>query len=107
MCWILDAHQGPIAAPPAPKRTKVLDSKHTASKMAAAPSMELDPKYDNYDFPTTAPTPQNGHPGHLTKEQQAAVYQLRMLLEAEGCTKRLDTLTLVCFPRCGLAIDEC
>lgn len=60
--------------------------------------MELDPKYDDYDFPTKAPQPQDGHPGHLTKEQQATVAQLRMLLEAEGCTKRLDTLTLVRSP---------
>ncbi len=57
--------------------------------------MELDPKYDDYDFPTTAPVKQNGHPGHLTEAQQAQVHQLRMLLESEGYTKRLDTLTLV------------
>ena len=39
--------------------------------MAAAASNELklDPKYDHYEFPTTAPTPQNGHPGHTTPEQ--------------------------------------
>lgn len=66
--------------------------------MAAPASKELplDPKYDNYDFPTTAPTPQNGHPGHTTPEQDAQIFQLRSLLEAEGYTKNLDTLTLVC-----------
>lgn len=63
---------------------------------APAPSeMELDPKYDHYDYPTTAPVAQNGHPGFLTTEQQAAVHQIRLMLEAEGFTKRLDTLTLV------------
>ena len=56
---------------------------------------ELDPKYDHFDFPTTAPVPQNGHAGHLKPDQLAMVHQLRMLLEAEGYTKRLDTLTLV------------
>jgi hypothetical protein len=59
------------------------------------PTMQLDPKYDHYDFPTTAPTPKNGHPGHTTPEQDAQVYQLRMKLEAAGYTDRLDTLTLV------------
>ena len=60
--------------------------------------MELDPKYDNFDFPTTSPVAQSGHPGHLTDGQQAQVHQLRLMLEAEGYTKRLDTLTLVCLP---------
>ncbi|PSN62697.1 SEC14 cytosolic factor [Corynespora cassiicola Philippines] len=69
--------------------------------MAAPASKELplDPKYDNYDFPTTAPTPQNGHPGHTTPEQDAQIFQLRSLLEAEGYTKNLDTLTLLRFLR--------
>lgn len=57
--------------------------------------MEIDPKYDHYDFPYKAEVKQDGHPGHLTPEQIAQVSQLRMMLEAEGCTKRLDTLTLV------------
>lgn len=57
--------------------------------------MDLDPKYDNYDYPTTAPVPQSGHPGHLTPEQQAQVFQFRLMLEAEGYEDRLDTLTLV------------
>ena len=65
--------------------------------MAAAEAKELplDPKYDHYDYPTTAPTPQNGHPGHTTPEQDAQVHQLRALLEQAGYTKNLDTLTLV------------
>jgi hypothetical protein len=62
---------------------------------SANPTMTLDPKYDHYDYPTTAPKPQNGHPGHTTPEQDAQVYQLRMKLEAAGYTERLDTLTLV------------
>lgn len=61
----------------------------------ANPHMELDPKYDHYDFPTTAPTTQSGHPGHTTKEQDAQVHMLRMQLEQEGYTDRLDTLTMV------------
>jgi len=64
--------------------------------MAAHSNMKLDPKYDDYDFPTVAPTPQPGHPGHTTKEQDAQVDQLRMMLEQAGYTKNLDTLTLVC-----------
>lgn len=59
--------------------------------------MELDPKYDHYDFPTTAPVAAPGHPGHLKPAEQAQVHQLRMLLETEGFKKRLDTLTLVRF----------
>jgi hypothetical protein len=61
-----------------------------------APELKLDPKYDHYDFPTTAPTPQNGHPGHTTPEQDAQVFQLRSILEGAGYTQNLDTLTLVC-----------
>lgn len=64
--------------------------------MAANPSIKLDPKYDHYDFPTTSPTAQSGHPGHTTPEQDAQVEQLRLKLEAAGFTERLDTLTLVC-----------
>lgn len=59
--------------------------------------MELDPKYDHYDYPTTAPVEAPGHPGHLKPAEVAQVHQLRMLLETEGFTKRLDTLTLVSF----------
>lgn len=63
------------------------------------PHMDLDPKYDDYDFPTTAPETQSGHPGHTTKEQDAQVHQLRAMLEQEGCKDRLDTLTLLRFLR--------
>jgi hypothetical protein len=63
---------------------------------AVANELPLDPKYDDYEFPTTAPTPQSGHPGHTTPEQNAQVFQLRSMLEHAGCTKNLDTLTLVC-----------
>lgn len=59
------------------------------------PELKLDPKYDNFDFPTTSATNQPGHPGHLTGEQEAQVNQLRMMLEQAGYTERLDTLTLV------------
>lgn len=59
---------------------------------------ELDPKYDQYDYPTVAPTAANGHPGHLTPEQKAQVAQLRLMLESDGYDKRLDTLTLVFTP---------
>lgn len=62
---------------------------------ATNPTIKLDPKYDDYDFPTTAPTKQAGHPGHTTPEQDAQVFQLRSKLEADGYTERLDTLTLV------------
>lgn len=57
--------------------------------------MKLDPKYDDYDFPTTSATNQSGHPGHTTPEQDAAVYQLRMMLEQQDFHENLDTLTLV------------
>ncbi|KAL9107126.1 MAG: hypothetical protein Q9227_007906 [Pyrenula ochraceoflavens] len=63
------------------------------------PHMELDPKYDDYDFPTTSPETQSGHPGHTTKEQDAQVHQLRAMLEQAGCKERLDTLTLLRFLR--------
>jgi CRAL/TRIO, N-terminal domain len=61
--------------------------------------MDLDPKYDHYDFPTTAPETQSGHPGHTTKEQDAQVHQLRQMLEQAGYKERLDTLTLLRFLR--------
>lgn len=63
------------------------------------PHMDLDPKYDDYDYPTTAPETQSGHPGHTTKEQDAQVHQLRSMLEQEGYKERLDTLTLLRFLR--------
>jgi len=65
----------------------------------ASTHMDLDPKYDHYDFPVESPTAQSGHPGHTTKEQDAAVHQLRMTLEQQGHKDRLDTLTLLRFLR--------
>ena len=67
--------------------------------MAENPHLELDPKYDHYDFPTTSPEQKSGHPGHTTKEQDAAVHQLRMMLEQAGYKERLDTLTMLRFLR--------
>lgn len=61
----------------------------------ANPEMKLDPKYDDYDFPTTSPNKQSGHPGHTTPEQDAQVHQLRLMLEQAGYKERLDTLSLV------------
>jgi hypothetical protein len=61
--------------------------------------MDLNEKYDDYDFPYEAATPKDGHAGHLTEQQIAQVHQLRMMLEAEGYTDRLDTLTLLRFLR--------
>ena len=63
------------------------------------PHMDLDPKHDDYDFPTTAPEIKSGHPGHTTKEQDAQVHQLRAMLEQAGYNDRLDTLTLLRFLR--------
>lgn len=57
--------------------------------------MKLDPKYDDYDYPTTSPNKQSGHPGHTTPEQDAQVHQLRMQLESAGYKERLDTLSMV------------
>lgn len=64
----------------------------------AAPApreVPVDPKYDDYDYPTKAPTPQKGHPGWTTPEEDAQIFQLRSILEAAGYKKNLDTLTLV------------
>jgi len=55
-----------------------------------------DPKWDNYNFPATNPTAPSGHPGHTDATQDAKVFQLRTMLEAEGCTERLDRNTMVC-----------
>ncbi|KAI9872474.1 MAG: cytosolic factor, phosphatidylinositol/phosphatidylcholine transfer protein [Pleopsidium flavum] len=67
--------------------------------MAASTQMKLDPKYDDYDYPTTSPNRQSGHPGHTTPEQDAQVHQLRTQLEQAGYTERLDTLSLLRFLR--------
>ncbi|EXJ88913.1 hypothetical protein A1O3_01977 [Capronia epimyces CBS 606.96] len=74
-------------------------SRISKDSQGANRNMDLDPKYDDYDFPTTAPESQPGHPGHTTKEQDAQVYQLRAMLEQEGYKERLDTLTLLRFLR--------
>lgn len=65
----------------------------------AEKTQNFDAKYDNYDFPTTSPEARSGHPGHTTDEQDAKIFQLRTLLEQEGYTERLDTLTLLRFLR--------
>jgi len=65
----------------------------------AARELNIDPKYDDYDYPYIAPDPQPGHPGYTTPEQDAQVFQLRSLLEAAGVTDRLDTLTMLRFLR--------
>jgi hypothetical protein len=65
----------------------------------ASKTANLDPNYDDYDFPTTSPELKSGHPGHTTEEQDAKVFQLRMMLEQEGYTQRLDTLTMLRFLR--------
>ncbi|KAI9831198.1 MAG: cytosolic factor, phosphatidylinositol/phosphatidylcholine transfer protein [Phylliscum demangeonii] len=65
----------------------------------ATSKLTLDPKYDDYDYPTTSPEVQSGHPGHTTEQQEAQVHQLRMVLESQGYTERLDTLTLLRFLR--------
>lgn len=66
--------------------------------MADVTPLNLDPKYDDYDYPTISPTKQPGHPGHVSPQQEAQVHQLRMKLEQDGYTERLDTITLVCMP---------
>ncbi|CAZ84665.1 unnamed protein product [Tuber melanosporum] len=60
---------------------------------------KLEPKYDHYDFPITNPMTGSGHSGHVDAEQNAKLFQLRSELESEGCTERLDTLTLLRFLR--------
>jgi hypothetical protein len=63
--------------------------------MATTKKLDLDPKYDHYDYPTISPSDQSGHPGNTTSMQDAQVFQLRTMLEQAGYTQRLDTLTLV------------
>jgi hypothetical protein len=72
---------------------------HRSARPTKPVELQLDPKYDDYDYPTTAPEPQPGHPGHTTKEQDAQVFQLRSMLESEGYKERLDTLSLLRFLR--------
>lgn len=56
-----------------------------------------------YHYPTVAVVDDadkdKGYPGHVTPEQEAQLFQLRSMLEAEGYTKRLDTLTMLRFLR--------
>ncbi|PHH82265.1 hypothetical protein CDD82_6514 [Ophiocordyceps australis] len=61
--------------------------------------MDISEKHDDYDFPHTAANPDSGHAGNLSTDQIAKVHQLRMMLEAEGYTSRLDTLTMLRFLR--------
>lgn len=61
----------------------------------SVPQLKTDSKYDDYDFPTTSPNAQSGHPGHTTPEQDAQVFQLRTQLEQAGYSERLDTLSMV------------
>ncbi|KAH7362064.1 CRAL-TRIO domain-containing protein [Plectosphaerella cucumerina] len=70
------------------------------------PAPELDEKYDNYGkvFPTVVPISdpkdaEKGYAGHLSEMQKAQLFQLRSMLEAEGYTDRLDTLTMLRFLR--------
>ena len=63
-----------------------------------AVELKTDPKYDDYDYPTTSPNVQSGHPGHTTPEQDAQVFQLRTQLEQAGYKERLDTLCMVSIP---------
>ncbi|KAL8641450.1 MAG: hypothetical protein Q9228_001740 [Teloschistes exilis] len=65
----------------------------------AASQLKSDSKYDDFDYPTTSPTVQSGHPGHTTPEQDAQVYQLRTQLEQAGYSERLDTLNMLRFLR--------
>ncbi|KKY20177.1 putative phosphatidylinositol-phosphatidylcholine transfer protein [Diplodia seriata] len=65
----------------------------------AEKTLKLNPKYDDYDFPTIPPDPLSGHPGNLTADQEKAVDDLRAALEKEGVTERLDTLTMLRFLR--------
>ena len=66
------------------------------------PELKTDPKYDDYDYPTTSPEVQSGHPGHTTPEQDAQVFMLRTQLEQAGYKERLDTLCMVSQAYMGL-----
>jgi len=61
--------------------------------------MASESKYDDYNFPSTAPGAPLGHPGNMDDIQTAKVFQLRSLLEQEGFTERLDTNTMLRFLR--------
>jgi hypothetical protein len=68
--------------------------------------IQLEPKYDDYDYPTVSENAHPGHPGHTTPEQDAQVHQLRMKLESLGYKERLDTLTLVCLYRSVMSVCD-
>ena len=63
--------------------------------MTMASELKSDTKYDDYDYPTTSPNVQSGHPGHTTPEHDAQVFQLRTQLEQARYSERLDTLCMV------------
>ncbi|KAK2763804.1 cytosolic factor, phosphatidylinositol/phosphatidylcholine transfer protein [Arachnomyces sp. PD_36] len=86
--------------------TPAADPSTTTDAAPPAPTLATDPKYDDYDFPTTAPEVKSGHPGHTTPEQDAQVFQLRSILEGMGYTERLDTLTLLRFLRARKFVVE-
>jgi hypothetical protein len=69
--------------------------------------MAINPKYDNFTYPTINPESGSGHPGHTTAEQDEKVVQLRKELEEENYTERLDTLTLVRSLEAGWIDDSC
>ena len=62
-----------------------------------ASEVKTNSKYDDYEYPTTSPNVQSGHPGHTTPQQDAQIFQLRTQLEQAGYTERLDTLCMVRF----------
>src|SRR5690606_32692050 len=70
---------------------------HAEIMAAATLTKGFDPKYDTHTYPTVSLNTHSGHPGHTDEVQDAQVHQLRGLLEAEGYTERLDTITLVGF----------
>ena len=84
---------------PPPPQPAAMSARPSKESTRATPNLDLDPKYDDYDYPTTSSEPQSGHPGHTTKEQNAQVHQLRAELEKLGYKDRLDTLTLLRFLR--------
>ncbi|ODQ56558.1 Sec14 cytosolic factor [Saitoella complicata NRRL Y-17804] len=51
------------------------------------------------DYPSTNPEAPQGHPGHLTSEQESKVVQLRAALQQAGCTERLDDPSMCRFLR--------
>ncbi|KAK4061680.1 hypothetical protein Purlil1_14239 [Purpureocillium lilacinum] len=87
---------GAVRAPAAPLKLPTLAK--TLYCNQGLGSGDLDPEYNDCDFPYTSAEKQDGHPGFLKELQIARVHHLRMMLEAEGYTERLDT-----FGSCGRA----